>query len=658
MHNVFEILGAYRKSIRAIQYDFMHSRKQSRNQIRQIHIVIGKVMTFMSNNTVQIAEFDALYNGIQALMAGSISHSILPHDSLTDALEHVQQHLARTQPHMTLSRTDYPYYYTQATFKTFRKNNTLFLVIDAPVTTTSLTSPFQLYELIKLPLPTPEVHDYYCMLATDITTVAFSRDADQIIQITGNNVPPHDSVWYATDSAISLVDRARPTCARAIIGAQLQEIKATCRYVVYKPPYPRSVIKLFGNTFLLTNITSLHLHCPTQNFAGNRTSHVIKLTEIQSIHKFHCHCDRIYADEFRIVADLEFCNDSAEISAVLTIHYPINLAYLSEYFTTDELFNLTADILLNHSVEIQLPDLAVADKFLDERFANEDAAAFDLEMVINSTKSSSKVYDDLAHFLFNEIVKANDMQNSFDLFSPFTWLSIFSWIASAIAIILVIILRVKVRSLTMMMAIRTAHAVPVDLAAKIPKILALTSPTPVTQSPIDILKEWSKHVGHITELVPIEVMILLCLLLWFIFKLARIIYASRKIKTVRTRLLLEIGNGTAMILLPIVGLPHSSRHYRLIINRSEIAFTLTETRLTAKLAWSRGVTLYNMALDMPTILPTTLPVPFWKIKFLKSLLQGQHYAVIQIVAESDVEIVALRGPRDEPQTLRLYPLPQ
>ena len=52
--------------------------------------------------------------------------------------------------------------------------------------------------------------------------------------------------------------------------------------------------------------------------------------------------------------------------------------YLSEYFMTAELFKSTANTLLNHSIEIQLPNLAIADKFLDEKFAEVESAAFDL----------------------------------------------------------------------------------------------------------------------------------------------------------------------------------------------------------------------------------------------------------------------------------------
>lgn len=51
MHNVFEILKSYRQTIRAIQYDFMHSHKQFRNQHRQHDMITAKAIHFISNTT-------------------------------------------------------------------------------------------------------------------------------------------------------------------------------------------------------------------------------------------------------------------------------------------------------------------------------------------------------------------------------------------------------------------------------------------------------------------------------------------------------------------------------------------------------------------------------------------------------------------------------
>jgi len=138
----------------------------------------------------------------------------------------------------------------------------------------------------------------------------------------------------------------------------------------------------------------------------------------------------------RIVPDLRHC-DEIDIFNMSTIHYPLNIAYLSEYFTADQLSTLKADTLLNDTLVADLPDLTIVDKLLDEKFSNEEKAAFDMEMVINSTKTSADVYDNLAHYLFNEMIKAQDSAGDSDFFSPWTSCTIFGWIISCVALVLV-----------------------------------------------------------------------------------------------------------------------------------------------------------------------------------------------------------------------------
>ena len=94
-------------------------------------------------------------------------------------------------------------------------------------------------------------------------------------------------------------------------------------------------------------MTTLRLRCLTQGAVHNVS---ILLSHVQTVHTFDCHCERINADKFRIVADLRYCENSTELTTVVDIQLPINLAYLSEYFEIEDLFNLTAQTLLNHSV--------------------------------------------------------------------------------------------------------------------------------------------------------------------------------------------------------------------------------------------------------------------------------------------------------------------
>ena len=88
---------------------------------------------------------------------------------------------------MTLCHKDLAFYYNKAEFKTFWKDSTLFLVMDVPITSDNLAHNFQLYDVIKLPIAITEIHGYYSMLATDITTIGSAKDADVFIQMTDNN---------------------------------------------------------------------------------------------------------------------------------------------------------------------------------------------------------------------------------------------------------------------------------------------------------------------------------------------------------------------------------------------------------------------------------------------------------------------------------------
>jgi len=195
---------------------------------------------------------------------------------------------------------------------------------------------FQIYDIIPVSLHAPHKAEYYSVLATDIKTIGYAPDADHLLQLTGNRGLPVGDAWFASDPTLVLLNK--PTCARALITSNLDEIKSTCRYTIHRFRYPRLVTRLQGNTFLLTNISQLHMYCPT----GNRTGNVlptVDLTDIQTIFTFDCHCDIIHADEISIVPDLCRCNATSFVNTS-TISYPINLAYLSEYFTADQLSSL------------------------------------------------------------------------------------------------------------------------------------------------------------------------------------------------------------------------------------------------------------------------------------------------------------------------------
>jgi len=123
--------------------------------------------------------------------------------------------------------------------------------------------------------------------------------------------------------------------------------------------------------------------------------------------------------------------------------------------------------------------------------------------------------------------------------------------------VLVIILCIKVRSLSMLLMARAAHAAPV--APSLPKSISLTvTPTPDTQPAVDMMNQWINCMSRVPNLLPAEVLILLFLIFWMLFKFGHVVYISYKEKTAGTSLILEIGTATDSVLLPIINLPHAA----------------------------------------------------------------------------------------------------
>jgi len=53
----------------------------------------------------------------------------------------------------------------------------------------------------------PQTEDFYSALATKITSLAFSPEADMIVQISDGHMAPSSSVWYSAHSAFLFIDR-------------------------------------------------------------------------------------------------------------------------------------------------------------------------------------------------------------------------------------------------------------------------------------------------------------------------------------------------------------------------------------------------------------------------------------------------------------------
>jgi len=139
----------------------------------------------------------------------------------------------------------------------------------------------------------------------------------------------------------------------------------------------------------------------------------------------------------------------------------------------------------------------------------------------------------------------------------------------------------------------SAKAAPIP---EIPKLLSLSTTTPVTQPPIDLMKEWLFHTDIVSKVVPLEVLILLCLIFLFLFKFARMIYRRLRRTTARTSVMLEVGNDKNSVILPILDLKHPPNSHRFVMDKADVQLRMIERNLLDEIWWSKDVTFMNSAL--------------------------------------------------------------
>ena len=143
----------------------------------------------------------------------------------------------------------------------------------------------------------------------------------------------------------------------------------------------------------------------------------------------------------------------------------------------------------------------------------------------------------------------------------------------------------------------------------IPRILALTSTAVPTFPALDVLQEWKAHVDYVPKLLPVEILIMLCLIWLFLLKVGKI-WAKRHWTNPQTTLKLEIGNGTQSVLLAIKNLSQPPSCYRFISNKNDTQIHLIKKMLYADFHWGGGLVILNDQCEFLVHFPRTLPVSY------------------------------------------------
>ena len=382
--NVYRLLQMQRTSLQQLQSEllrvFMGSQRRSTMQSR--------IFTTLGAHMFQISEIDQLYYAVNMLSVGKIPHLFISHKALSRSLTYLDAFLNRSHPDLTILRKDTAYYYQQATFKTFRYNARLVIIIDVPLTTPQLLKPLDLFQVTTFPLLSPSGDAHYTKLSVDFEGIAYHADLDAYMVIPKLSQATSDII-NLQKSDLFLRSRSVPACPLALIEGTLKDIKDHCQYHVFTTSLPRGVFKISQHMFLLSNITKLTLYCYEKAVV-----HELAVNESQLFFQLPCACE-LGADEFRIISSSSMCTEIDNVTLHFHPSYLINLPYLTEFINNEYVLTLQDNSYLNQSIPAMLPSLAVASKSYDANLAVEQTSRYDLNRIINRTKA---MYCLMSHF--------------------------------------------------------------------------------------------------------------------------------------------------------------------------------------------------------------------------------------------------------------------
>ena len=621
--NLQHLLELHRQSLSSMQSEILNTYKARNNMAR----IIATMLDSLTNLTLQISELDTILAAAESLSKGKIPHMLINHTMLWDSLSYLQSHLNEFE--LQLVHQDSTYYYKYARFHVFRFKQQLIIRLHVPITLSTLTKPYTVWQLNKIPLASPG-QQHYTMLNANFKSILYTADSDYYAVL--DSVPDSKiQTLDITTEGIILQDRNVLTCPLSLLGNDLSQIQSYCGYSVVYAPVPKAVIKLTNNLILLSNISRITVQCNNNNI-----SQIIMVTKIQTVYELHCSCS-FRADHFYIPHSPLHCDETLNSNLTVEPKYIINLPYVHAYLGKSILDIIQQDDIFNESIIVNLPKLAIAKKVYQNRLSVMQDETFDLATVINETKKDNKVYAGLGHLLLNDILDANLKNSDFDLFNPFTWIQIVIGLIAMAALTLSVLLYCRLRTVMILLA-KPIHCAAFPLVIELPT----TTFRPATSN--ETLNYWDYH-KKLTELVPIDISFLLCFLLFLIFFLWR--YCTRCVheilnRNVRTKVYLELTDQTNTVTFKVAKLPYNASFYRFTVNPQFQAIKLEPRCCYAILDWTKTVTVYNLVLEC-TLSLKCIGMNYIKARRVRQVLSGLHAVTLQVVTRNDelLEVITL-----------------
>ena len=628
----------------AFQAQRMRNAEESDLTIKALQLTIESVKHLSDVNTLIVS--------IGSLINGKLPPKIVKQISLQNELNRLTYYLNDNHPHLQIVHKNLFYYYNSAKITTTRKNESVIIILHVPLT--SIPEPLMLFEIIPIPLEIPGDTTFS---QTDSLphAIAYNPNSDYYVTFeTTIQIPVSDYLDVKTTPA-QLHPRSIPSCILALLDGKTHDINKLCKYHVTDGNVKPQIIRLSPKQVFLSNIPEILLACDS---GYSTTNQLITINHTQVVYEIGCQCS-LTANDLYLPAVADLCLN--ENDTVTELH-PLNLRILQEYFSQTELFGLEADTLLKNKINISIPKLLLSVPELDNNFekqlAFENTAKFDLQTVINATKTGQNSFRSLTDYIYQNILENQSQDSNFNVFNLWHWFYLICSIAGILALAASVILSWRLRVLTAVVLSQkvtvSAHGQLIQLsttAINIPRILhyraTTTMATKLPNFSLNTTALNANMVDYLKSYLPIELSIWMIAGMIFTILACILIYRHWPHCRDATNIGLEIGNISEYIIIKWSKFPHSPACYNFTVTNLTACATLTLHRafLTTLKLQSDNLSIAHNILDCPINLTTSKLLDLWTARITARILSKPHYIMLSVtdITGVQVESVLLRS---------------
>ncbi|MFZ2538061.1 MAG: hypothetical protein WAX04_04095, partial [Oscillospiraceae bacterium] len=495
--NVLEMLKLQQHIMTQTNIDTNHKFEDA---VKILAALLHTSIKSVHNYVAIQSEFDNLLSALEVLNSGRLPSYIVSPTQLNDIFNMVESEiLNRFLPYRLMSR-DHVYYYKHADAKLIKANDTIFVNFRLPLVSTISEQDYFRYKIQTFPVPFPGKQNFTSRIMNMPNEIFVSNDFSYFAH--SDDAECWSEELLCKFNKLQRIDSQN--CLSALILNNASAIHETCKYNMEMSTVQAAVIILDHPLIMLQHVKAFNLNCPGNN-----------VTEIQGCE----FCTYNIPDNCGMVTDQLYIPPAVYDGAMKQIKhseflYPVNMGVLRNFFNSSELSEISG--IMKHPVAVTLPQIKIFDHEFQERLAVDSQLTVDLKRASQLVKHDEHVFSNLLEPLITGQIF---LENNWFFTTP----GIIVLVNSSCAIVLLCLLAIigiKLRTLTIVVAVLKSHKVQADPIVPELKYLLPSTATPLSDNIANFVTSMAD-----TNRILI-VLILMCIIVFFLRKMILWIYVK------------------------------------------------------------------------------------------------------------------------------------